>query len=530
MKSSIVNTQVYLTVTVCLFLCGFLHVALYRVCLADGFSQFFCGVCVTMWMLTVQRRITDASLRRLMYALSAALLVLFLLQLCRYDLLTDAEPYDHLLWYAFYVPNCALPVICWMIALRIMRRNDRKHTVLVVAVLICALLLCALILTNDFHRLAFRFPDDVHTDSPLMRRGPVYFLFLAFTVAALGMSYGLILFKYFRHVSRRLHLSPVIPIVLGGAYHILYFFRLDPRIGGIPLWNYEEVYAWTLIACLEACIVNGMIPANTGYEKLFAMTEVPAAITNAAGKLVYQTAAAELPFRDTDDQRIRRYSISGGTITWVEDLSEVRDLNRRLEEVSEQMEARNSVLAAEGQIRRERAEVETRNRLYDRISEGVRGQLEKTEALFEDGSDAALARIAGLTAYVKRRSNLELAVSDGTLRAEDLAAALAESLDYLKLCGVGTSLVSFTEGPYPAGQIISLYEQFELVAESNPTDLNSLNAVLRSENGRLSLRLRISSDGFTFHPKERFRGTVSMDRDGEDLLLTMTCAEGGDGV
>ena len=46
----------------------------------------------------------------------------------------------------------------------------------------------------------------------------------------------------------------------------------------------------------------------------------------------------------------------------------------------------------------------------------------------------------------------------------------------------------------------------------------------------LSLRLRISSDGFTFHPKERFRGTVSMDRDGDDLLLTLTCGEGGDAV
>ena len=145
-----------------------------------------------------------------------------------------------------------------------------------------------------------------------------------------------------------------------------------------------------------------------------------------------------------------------------------------------------------------------------------------------DGSDEALARIAGLTAYVKRRSNLELAVSDGTLRAEDLAAALSESLDYLRLCGVGTSLVSFTEGLFPAEQIIALYEQFELVVESNSTCLNSLNAVLRSENGSLSLRLRISSDGFALHPKERFRGTVSMDRDGEDLLLTLTCAEGGD--
>ena len=530
MKTNIVSTRIYLLIMTGFLLCGILHAALHRVCLADGFSQFFCGAGVTLWMLTVQRRIMDGLLRRLMYALSLFILLWFLLQLARYNVLCDVEPFDHLLWYAFYIPNCALPAVCWMIALRIMRRNDKRHTVLIAVVLTCAAVLCALILTNDFHALAFRFPDGVFTDSPVMRRGPVYILYLVFTVSVLAASYGLIVIKYFRHVSRRLHLSPVVPILLGGAYHILYFLHMDPRIGGIALWNYEEVYAWTLLGCLEACIVNGMIPANTGYEKLFAMTEVPAAITNEQGRLVYQTATADVPFRENSDFRIRRYPISGGTISWTEDLSEVRDLNRRLGEVREQMEARNSVLAAEGQIRRERAEVETRNRLYDRISESVRDQLEQTEALFENGSDNALARIAGLTAYVKRRSNLELAVTDGTLRAEDLSAALAESLDYLKLCGVGTSLVSFTEGPFPAEQVISLYEQFELFVESNPTDLRSLNAIVRTENGRLSLRLRFSSDGFALHPKERFRGTVSMDRDGDDLLLTLTCGEGGNAV
>ena len=95
---------------------------------------------------------------------------------------------------------------------------------------------------------------------------------------------------------------------------------------------------------------------------------------------------------------------------WVTDLSSLNEVNARLEEASEKLEEGNAFLEQENQIKAESAELEMRNRIYDRVREAVSGTLEKmSKTLASDAvPEEKLRRTAFLGVYVKRRSNMEI--------------------------------------------------------------------------------------------------------------------------
>ena len=110
-------------------------------------------------------------------------------------------------------------------------------------------------------------------------------------------------------------------------------------------------------------------------------------------------------------------------------MEQVKKLNRQIADASQQIETRNAYIAEENRIKQEQAELETRNRLYERVSSIVRPQIEKIDTLIntpEGCGDKELANIAVLQAYIKRRSNMELLAASGTLTAQELASAVAQ--------------------------------------------------------------------------------------------------------
>ena len=108
---------------------------------------------------------------------------------------------------------------------------------------------------------------------------------------------------------------------------------------------------------------TGMIPANRGYEMLFSAAELPAVILDGAGKPIYQTAAAQLPFVKIENTKIVSNPIQGGSVEYTVDIKQVQELNRQLAERAQQIETRNAYIAEETRIKQEQSELETKNRL-----------------------------------------------------------------------------------------------------------------------------------------------------------------------
>ena len=251
---------------------------------------------------------------------------------------------------------------------------------------------------------------------------------------------------------------------------------------------------------------------------------------------VYRTANARYPFPENADIQVQSHAIPGGSIRWAMDVGPLRTLNESLTEAIQQIEARNAYLAEENRTRQERAELETRSRLYDRVSHIVRPQLDSIEARARaaEGTEdfqAQLPRIAVLCAFVKRRSNMELMAS-GLMPLEELAAAVRESLENIRLCGADTALQTAGHGEYPAGMITAAYEHFEDIAEASMDSLSGLLVTIRAEEGRLTLRMLLQADAIEYaarpHPEDvGFTRHLTVSTDNRDTLVTLTLAKGG---
>ncbi|MBQ9188796.1 MAG: hypothetical protein IJ138_05670, partial [Clostridia bacterium] len=435
--------------TAAFLLCGVLHVVLYRMDFTMCFAQLYCGALTVAWASTVQRRVTNRALRRLMLCVSATIVMNFVLQVARYQLFAGQIAEQRYLWYIMYVPMTAQPILCFYIAALIYRPENKSlprfHWLLVAL----GALLALGVLTNDLHFWAKSFPSGVLDDNGQEKNGWLFYVVSLFQYGLYAAAFLTILRKSRRFVLRRYRWIPLVPFLIGIVYSTTYPLDIGHKLFSTRLYEIGEMFAFCVIATLEACIQIGMIPVNRGYEKLFSAAPLRAVILDGNGRLVYQTADVVYPFPPSRDDRVVSHTIRGGSVAYLVDVARARDLNEKLEEVTEQIEARNAYIAEENRIKAELAELETRNRLYERISVLVTPQLDKIERLLNapEGCDRdALCKIAVLKAYVKRRSNLELLAAADTLIVEELASAVSESLSYLRLCGVNTAVYAFGTG------------------------------------------------------------------------------------
>ena len=519
--------------------CGLLHVFCYGAVFADSIAQLFCGAFVALWALSVQRRITDGRLRRMLLGTAAFMLLHNVLQFVRYSLTGDDLDFERYIWYAYYIPMIAIPLFCFFTALCVYRPQEEPLPRFCAPLIAIAVLMGIGFLTNDFHFFGFRFPSGVLIDDGNERRGWLYILYCAWLGLLMLFTLLVTARKCRRSVGVRMQALPAAPLLIMVLMLLLGIMGIRPRVNGIDFWKDGQIFTFGVLGFLESCIQIGLIPANRDYERLFALAELPAVILNEREEPVYRTANVQYPFPECADMRVQAHAIRGGSIRWLTDIGPLLALNENLAEAIQQIEARNAYLAEEYKTRRERAEMDTRSRLYDRISSIVRPQLDQIEARAQTANgaerfEAQLPPIAVLCAYVKRRSNMELMAADG-LPLEELATAIGESLENIRLTGAGTALQTAGHGAFPAAMLIAAYEHFEDIVEACLDTLVELLVVIRAEEDRLILRMLLQADAIEYAARPHaenagFTRQLTVSTDNRDTLVVLTLTKGGDGT
>ena len=218
----------------------------------------------------------------------------------------------------------------------------------------------------------------------------------------------------------------------------------------------------------EGCIRIGLIPSNTGYNRLFEITYINAKMESADGKTVYHS----IDYSDTEgnvDYSRKTYTIKGGSVTWSEDISALNRLNHDIEDVTELIEGENDLIEAENKFIAEKITSETQNRLYDKIAQHTHPQLVKIDEIM-NGSDELenkIERCLLLGTYVKRCSNLMLAADNSrTLPTKELYLSIKESIEQMGFLGIVCELSVGEMKELSPGKIITAYDVFEAVIES----------------------------------------------------------------
>ncbi len=253
-----------------------------------------------------------------------------------------------------------------------------------------------------------------------------------------------------------------------------------PKISGHKLFQLQEAYCFPFIAGFESIILIGMCPANSGYERLFDSAVISACIYDSSGK-PRLSGSEWVPMGQDDDHRIRRESVSGGYVTWIEDLSAINRLNLEIEDITEELEEENDLIRQENEIRAERVSYETKNRLYNRIATAVRtravnvnellNRQTENEEEFHDNLVYALV----LSAYIKRMGNLML-ITDGqkSLSTGELMLSIGESMDYIRLGEIVCDIQGQTDCETESALLLLAYELFECAVEDVWPNFNSL--------------------------------------------------------
>ena len=515
-------------------LCGALRVLTYHRDLCEGFSQLFCATMLLFWSVSVWARVTDRRLRRLILGTAASLLLFLTLQMFRGCLTFGKPVLQRYFWYGYYIFYIGTPLMLFFCALAAYRPQTQPlpRWSRAVAAVTAALALSAL--TNDLHQQMFRFPDGVFRDSELYSPGPLFWLYF-FCYGALLLSSFIIVLRKAWKIRRGLSfLIPLIPPLLLGVWMVQNLLHVVPAIGGVRLWIESDCFCFTYVSYLELCIRIGLIPANSGYGSLFSRLALGAVILDRADEPVFRSGGAVWPMPEDPALAVRRQGIRGGSVVWATDLRPVQSLNRQLEDTARELEQRNAFLREENRMKKEMTELSFRTGIYDRVARVLRPQLEELEALSSAEGDALAAnlpRICVLTTYVKRRSNLELLRADGTLSVEELAAAMTETVDALRLAGVEAAIGPAGAGALDADTIISAYEYcFCLIMDCLP-ELRAFY-VLISGGDALSLRLMLRTEDLSrasidCFPDTAVRPQTQVSIENGDMVIVLRFAEGG---
>ncbi|MCR5501477.1 MAG: hypothetical protein K6F53_00550 [Lachnospiraceae bacterium] len=434
-------------------------------------STFSYLAIIIIWAQTVRQRIDDPGVRSRLLIACAFMVLLFFLRMCKYSYFENITVREYL-WYGYTLPLTAIPLFMFLASLYIEPVSNDRHLPVVERILIIInIVFVAVVMTNNLHSQVYKIT--VHPDKEFTHAWFYYVITLWRLALAVGTLY-VIFKKCSLTAARKKWYIPAICIAV--SLILLTWYLIvggSPRIAGHKLFQIHEAVCIPFIMAFESIIQIGLIPVNSGFRRLFYHSGINACIYDKDNR----PAVVSCSWTGTEgdeDHRVCKELISGGYVTWVEDITVINRLNHQIEEVTEELNNENDLIRQENKVRAERVSFETKNRLYNRIASAVRTKAVRVNDLLnklrEERDDKefrnGIIYASVLSAYIKRMGNLMIltdAVS--ALSSKELGMAISESLQYLQLKGIFCNYTEKGECELPSKAVLLAYEMFETAVE-----------------------------------------------------------------
>lgn len=442
---------------------------------------------ILFWLQSVRRRLLPSHARNYLLASGALMLLFLLLRTVKYRIVQWSTPMERYCWYGYYVPTILVPTFFLMTAFYFGNKPE-QHSRIKRYPLILGIILTLGVLTNDLHNLAFRFKTNPETNAFYGKTGTYthgVLFYAAYIWAGCMITAGIV---HLISVSRKMKdWKPAIRPFLCMLLFLPVTF-LNNRLGaaGLPQpFLMPEILIFCLIGVLEFSIRNHLLPHNEYYDTVFSKLELPVSITDKAFAPVYQTQVPVTANKEKmqqavgssvypePDMRLSGMALDAGYAFFAEDESTLHRLNAELRDANEVLSMENELLAREKELSAEKAAIEERNALYTKAARAVYPAQKRISSLLEAAEPETpafrmqMARILFMTAYVKRKANFVMLEADqGAISAEELTAAIKESIHYLSYCGIHTAARITTEHSFSCEKAMAVYDCFEAAAEA----------------------------------------------------------------
>lgn len=453
------------------------------------------------WGLVHVRNIVSPWTRRLLLAIVALIVLWLLLRIVKWRLTSTGSDVSRFLWYSFYLPICLMPALGVFCISSVGKPPAWRPGWPCVALVLVALVLFLGVATNDYHGLMFRFSPPLRVGGLRYGYGPLRHVVVGFVVACTLGTIAMLVRRSHVPVSRSLLVLPLVPPVLGVTYGAVY--PLLPRS--------DMTLAYCLLTALEfeVLIDAGLIHVNRDYRELFEASSLRAELLDEHGGL--RVSSRNAPGAQGEgragEQGLSVHSIpvTGGSFCWVEDNTLEHAARRQLEERNAELEEDAELARARVDMRRRRAELDTRLSLYARVERDLAGKFALMGTLVDEGeSDVSrreelLAELCVVGCYVKRRCNLVILEGQRPqASASELFWCLRESCDHLREAGVAATVSSTGAGELTPAAMERVFDLFEAVVEWSYPTLRALLAHLELTESCLRLSLQIECDEGVF--------------------------------
>ena len=321
--------------------------------------------------------------------------------------------------------------------------------------LIPAAVFIGLMITNDYHCFVFK---PYSHDNPRLFIPNIGLFIIAAWAVTIEVSRIIILLKKSKHNTdykylRYLPFAWIAIMVIFAIPYLLKFFSVDFEILEFTAKQFFlEILLW------EVCIMLGMLPVNSQYKQVFECSTVAMRIVNESGDTVFASSKAyyisKRQFANLkknrelyigDGQYLLIHKIPNGYLIWQQDSSEIRRFLKEIQKNSKMIEHEVVLLNEEVRIKSEAARIQTKNKIYNQLTERVGDKLDLIEEIISnaDGStnkEKCLQEVLLIGTYIKRYCNLVLTLEEtGTITLNDLVFSLNDIIKCIIKFGIDVS-------------------------------------------------------------------------------------------
>ena len=540
------NTKIMLASVVIIYLLsGAFHLLDSRV---EGLPVRLCAISYlghltlcTLYVVYIRRNIIQPDVK---YYLTSSVVYLYgwlIIALMEEVIFPITHPGNRVLWYMQYIPMLMIPNLLLMGSLYLNKHESQKISNAWWLTFVVTFLIIIGVMTNDLHGMAFTFPDGLASFYQGHGFSTIYYIaiiwmFIMFFACAINLWQK-------ARVRKRASYIWIVFIALGiGVLYAAWWMggrRTFPWIK--DLYSIPHMFEAFVLFTTEICMRFGLIGANSNYREFFEASQLSLSLVDGEGNVRYQTAG-QIPISHEEmlqsllgdiyideDHRLHGQSVSGGYVFWVNDLSSINKVAKKLRQVQTELEEDNNLIAAENDMIARRAKADEQNKLYTMLAQQMQPQLDRIGAIVqnlnpeqEDFEDK-LALASVYKVYIKRACNLMLLrQNDNILHAFELENSIRESLEYIQLNGVECKYRSNADGNFEADDLLRTYNYFQETVEANIDNMKTLVVDLSVDEDRINLKMQI--DGRVYDKE------IIAPIQGEQKMLTPNLGLAGGGA
>ena len=489
-------------------------------------SALFLSAAILLWKGTVSHRMMRRDVRRVVSLLSWLTVGWLLLRLFKYQQLTEGT-LTRMCWYGYYLFQLALPVALLYLTEILDRAEGEKRLAHPLwPPLVCYVLSVLLVLTNDLHRLVFRFDLEGNWASDYSY-GLGYWLMIAFSLLFFVLAVVKLLYKGRKSAYWGGKLFSL--LFCGGLifYVIAYVYR-------VPLaWESDITVNICILSVLffETVLHAGLVPVNIQYQRLFAFAPISLTILDENGRTVLSSRSAhpfsrsiwkrllmdmEQPLLRDSNTQLHAIPVRRGMAVWQEDLSRINRLKREIQDVQDRLEAANRLLREEGEIKKRLMTVEANRSLFEQLDRDMEQRVASLTRLIKtlpktDKPKGLTAYITLCLCHIKRRCNLFFLARQGELLpGDELELYLDELAELARYAGLQTLIRCGQKEALEIRSAALCYDYaFETISWALKETASPLMGYLESEGSDLVFRFLPGGDPTQWHFSEELITSVS---------------------